>query len=73
MRLVAREREWISVNIKMNQDGEISISDFQKFVMTAPGPGSGKEGATTTSNNCLKLLERKSLVKVLFFALLTYV
>jgi len=25
----------------MNQDGEIPILGFQKFVMTAPGPGPG--------------------------------
>ncbi len=38
-RLVAKERDWVATNIKRNQDGEIPILNYQKFVMTAPGPG----------------------------------
>jgi len=41
-RLVAKERDWVSTNIKTSHGGKIPISTFQKFVMTAPGPG--KEG-----------------------------
>jgi len=38
-RLVVKERDWVSANIKTNQDGEIPIQNYQKFAMTAPGPG----------------------------------
>ena len=49
--LVAREREWVSKNVKTNDDGEIPVSSYQTFAMTAPGPG-------TESSN--KLKQRKS-------------
>ncbi|KAF9045383.1 lariat debranching enzyme, C-terminal domain-containing protein [Panaeolus papilionaceus] len=37
--MVARELDWVSKNIKTDASGEIPISDYQTFVMTAPGPG----------------------------------
>ncbi|PPQ63894.1 hypothetical protein CVT24_010361 [Panaeolus cyanescens] len=37
--MVAKELDWVSENIKTDASGEIPISDYQTFAMTAPGPG----------------------------------
>lgn len=41
--MVSKALEWVIQNIKQDERGDILVSDYQTFTMTAPGPGSEGE------------------------------
>jgi len=38
--MVSKELEWVIQNVKQDERGDILVSDYQTFTITAPGPGS---------------------------------
>jgi lariat debranching enzyme len=38
--MVSKELEWVIQNLKQDERGDILVSDYQTFVVTASGPGS---------------------------------
>lgn len=38
--MVSKELEWVKQNVKQDERGDILVSDYQTFTITAPGPGS---------------------------------
>jgi lariat debranching enzyme len=38
--MVSKELQWVIQNVKQDERGDILVSDYQTFTITAPGPGS---------------------------------
>lgn len=42
--MVSKELEWVIQNVERDERGDILVSDYQTFTVTAPGPGSEGDG-----------------------------
>ena len=42
--MVSKELEWVIQNVEQDERGDILVSDYQTFTITAPGPGSESDG-----------------------------
>ena len=42
--MVSKELEWVIENVEQDERGDILVSDYQTFTITAPGPGSEGNG-----------------------------
>jgi lariat debranching enzyme len=42
--MVSEELEWVNKNVEQDERGDILVSDYQTFTITAPGPGREGKG-----------------------------
>jgi len=42
--MISKELEWVIENVEQDERGDILVSDYQTFTITAPGPGSEGSG-----------------------------
>ena len=42
--MVSKELEWVIQNVEQDERGDILVSNYQTFTITAPGPGSEGNG-----------------------------